>query len=517
MRFHDLNIIRAKRLGAFYTPHEAAEVLARHAIVTGQERVLEPSVGAGSLLKAATNRAHALTGRNNLDVVVCDIDEHAIDNLRQQFQDRIDYHCGDFLELDPIEYRPFDVILANPPFTRNHSIDEVRRNELRNRFAIKGAAGLWVHFLLHALSFLAPGGRLASIVPGAAFFSNNGNAVLSRLSKSFHSVRLFELAEQPRWIGKADEKGAILLAEGFKDQQCKGIVGRLTVDSNGLSQYAQTRPVGSGYERLIAASKKLSELADLSIGAVTGCNRKFLINEFERREAKIHTSHVVPIVSRAWQVRGLQIDQRKLRQLAAIGHKTWLVLPTRQNSRAYSYLHTIDPQERETVTWFKKRDPWWKVDIGEPCDAIFTYMNNLGPRLVLAGPGLFCTNTLHRVQFHTNVSQQERRAAALCFLTTFGQLAAEMRGRVYCGGVLKFELSEARAFPVLPAKNVSHATFSSVSKLVQQGDLESARLVADEALLAPLLGPTWKTDVDEMALAVKQRRIARNRKNAKSS
>ena len=91
-----------KLVGAFYTPDSTASSLARWAIRTGAESILEPSVGGGALLKAAITRARELRplARDN-QPFACDIDCSAVDRLRSEFGESVEFHAGDFLELEP--------------------------------------------------------------------------------------------------------------------------------------------------------------------------------------------------------------------------------------------------------------------------------------------------------------------------------------------------------------------------------------------------------------------------------
>jgi methylase of polypeptide subunit release factors len=191
-----------KRLAAFYTPDATASSLVRWAIRTGTESVLEPSVGGGALLRAAIIHARELGSPRRLNqTLACDIDGTAVDRLRDEFRETVEFHAGDFLELDPKSYRKFEVVIANPPFIRNHSIDVFRLKYLRKLYSIYGAAGIWVYFLTHSMEFLSQGGRIASIVPRSALFTNYGEAFLRRMCSSFSTVSVYELAEKPGWDG----------------------------------------------------------------------------------------------------------------------------------------------------------------------------------------------------------------------------------------------------------------------------------------------------------------------------
>ena len=145
-------------LSAFYTPASTASCLASWAIRTGQERILEPSFGGGALIEAASTRARFVGNAGSPELVGFDIDKAAVESGQPIYDgEPIRLIWQDFLDVNPAEHGSFEVVLSNPPFTRNHSISPQRRAEIRDRFGTTGAAGIWVHFLLHSMSFLRQG------------------------------------------------------------------------------------------------------------------------------------------------------------------------------------------------------------------------------------------------------------------------------------------------------------------------------------------------------------------------
>ena len=512
MPFEETMPPHPKELGAFYTPKTIAEVLAEWIVRSGSERLLEPSVGDGALLEAAVARARSLLGgESRLRFLTCDLDPDAIAAASQKLPAGSETRAIDFLQLDVGSTGRFQGIIANPPFTRNHTLSATRRKILRNRFNVSGAAGLWVYFLIHALEFLVPGGRLAAIVPASALFSNYGRAVLKRLAMSFATVELRQIVDKPLWVNRAAERGAIVLADGY----CQGssmLPNPVLWSSIGASA-SHGNDCDTAFEELAASSSPFESLATLRIGIVTGYNAVFLINEDERLAMGIDRSDVVPVVGRTRHVPGLWISAADLIDQASVGGKTWLLAPNNisvRGSPARRQLAKISARRRSRTVWFKKRHPWWRIELGPPCNAVFTYMNDLGPRLVLAKDELRCTNTLHQVFFQDTTSEESRIAAALTMISTFGQLAAERVGRSYGGGVLKFELADARRMPILPStKSSLRAPITEADLALRKGDREAARTIADKALIAPLLGRPWCTVVRTMELELTQRRAAR--------
>jgi adenine-specific DNA-methyltransferase len=480
-------LTRVRQLGSYYTPDGTAGAVARWAIRTGHEAILEPSAGGGALLVAAFARASELSLRPAARAMAFDIDSDAICKLNALAMDGLTVCHSDFLEQAISE--KFDLVLANPPFNRNHSLSAGRRAVLRERLKAPGAIGLWGYFLLHALKSLKVGGRVASIVPRSVLFTAHGEKFLKDFCRRFSAVGVYELSSKPSWSNFADEGGAVILAEGFEGVPCSDYRRGVLNDDGTI---ANTQPLQcESYRRVLAQSVALETLAELSIGVVTGRNKVFLLTEIERKSAGLSLAHVRPIVSRSKQLTGLSLSREELHALANDGHKTWLLAPQKLYASVKRYLEVIPLDERESVVWFKKRDPWWKVQIGEYNDAVFTYMNDLGPRVVAVSPGVICTNTLHRVKFKPKTADAQKRAVLLTAISTFGQLAAERIGRSYGGGVLKFELADARRLPIVTGEGFSPELLAKVDRLLKAGAIAEATLAVDEAFMPSIFGSAW--------------------------
>lgn len=214
--------LSVKDLGAYYTPQTIADILAEWVVQTGAETLLEPSIGDGALLRASLACAERkFPDSSRLRLIGCDIDDEAIAGVRSWLASSHALLAGDFLEVHPATMQRVDGVISNPPFTRNHALSRKRREELRQRFAVKGAAGLWVHFLLHAMDFLASGGRMAAVVPAAAMFTEYGREALKRICDNFEHVEFRQIIDRPLWSSHAEERGAIVLARNFGAGPCK--------------------------------------------------------------------------------------------------------------------------------------------------------------------------------------------------------------------------------------------------------------------------------------------------------
>lgn len=502
---------KVRSLGAYYTPDSTALAVARWAIRTGDENILEPSAGGGALLCAAFSHAFTVSNKTLCRATAFDIDPVAIQNLNALENDRLTVTLADFLAVDPSRYHPCDLVLANPPFNRNHSLSPDVRRKLRSRFSIKGAVGVWVYFLIHSLSFLKARGRLASIVPRSALFTLHGHEFLNRLCQSFGSVGVYELRTKPTWSSFAEEAGAVVLADNYLLGTCHEYERGVLNDDGSVEVHSGKE--SRTYNTILRHSRPLQDYAQLSIGAVTGRNSVFLLSESERRDAKIAHSDLMPVVSRRKQIAGLTITTRQLKALAETGEKTWLLRPESLSPAVRRYLSVIPQEDRESVVWFKKRDPWWKVQVAREYHAVFTYMNDLGPRLVRLAPGIVCTNTLHRIEFYPETPETIKTAAFLTPISTFGQLAAEKIGRAYSGGVLKFEIAEARKLPILVmSSGFTVNLLEQVDKLLTAKMHRAAQECVDRAFMPEMFGCGWEGSLRELDLELSELRAARRGK-----
>jgi SAM-dependent methyltransferase len=119
----------------FQTPADLAARLVALLGLAGGERVLEPSAGLGRLLDA-------LAPFRPREIVAVEVAPVCAGELFRQARPDVELRQRDFLAVKPADLgAPFDAVAMNPPF---HLRDDVRH-------------------ILHARTFLRPGGVLAAI------------------------------------------------------------------------------------------------------------------------------------------------------------------------------------------------------------------------------------------------------------------------------------------------------------------------------------------------------------------
>lgn len=118
----------------FQTPPDLARDLVSLLPSVAGMRVLEPSAGLGRLLDA-------LAPFEPSEVVAVEIAPECAGTLFRQERERLTIKQRDFLKCTPSDLGNFDAVAMNPPFTM--------RSDIRH--------------ILHALTFLKPGGTLAAL------------------------------------------------------------------------------------------------------------------------------------------------------------------------------------------------------------------------------------------------------------------------------------------------------------------------------------------------------------------
>ncbi len=199
---HELGLAATDRRGrgVHFTPAEVSRGLVERAVDgwvapgPGGARVLDPACGGGAFLLAA----RSVLGAGTV-LAGADVDGRAVWSARLALRGEI---AVEVVTADPIG-RPatvgsgFDLVVGNPPFLpqrrRATARDDTARSSVRDRFGdVLGpyADGALV-FLLDALERVAPGGRVAMILPWSIVASRDARRLRELLAPDLQHV----------WIG----------------------------------------------------------------------------------------------------------------------------------------------------------------------------------------------------------------------------------------------------------------------------------------------------------------------------
>lgn len=558
-----------KVLGRYYTPEEATRILCLWAIRQAKERILEPSFGACGFLEAAAERLMVLGAvEPRKQLYGCDIDARVFSNYLEPRLgiDRNNPHFlqRDFLCVQPVDFGldAFDAVVGNPPYVSYHNMSAQTRRAaehvaINDGFHLPPKASLWAFFVLHAMPFLRPGGRMAWLLPSSFLFAEYATAVKNYLTRQFKRILIVQLQQRLFLSEGTEELTAVLLADGrCLDAGGRGEVHLVFADALGdLEEGIRAWGHGQGVVRPLhgrvssaflakEATESMNAVAsaghvlcigditDVRIGIVTGANPFFILNQSIAQAHALPHACLCPILAKFSMAPGASLTLADLEHARHQGRRC-LLLSTdhpdleRRGSELRRFLASMPVAQRRSTGTFKKRALWHRPDDGRIPDAFFPYMYHHGPRLILNEAGITSTNTIHRVYFKADACPNGvpgdtwRKACAISILSTFSQLSGELQGRCYGAGVLKHEPSEARQIllvipPSLAVEKV-HAVFQQVDTALREDQSDEARRHADLFVLQALTPREREETIATLGHALnearRRRRRAKNDKN----
>lgn len=503
-----------RALGIYYTPDAVSAALCDWAVRAASDKVLEPSFGGCVfLVHAAAKLRECGASRPFAQLYGCDVDKRAFTHLENAFPKRgIDrrFIKGDFLSIAPSQAfaSGMDAVVGNPPYVSNHNMTAAQRRSARRSadtglLAVRATASLWAHFVNHSLKFLRDNGRVAMVLPGTAFRTDYGQKLLFQISRRFARVDVVQLQQRIFDTQGVREMPAILLCDGWNDgndrnsalthststlEECSQLIRSLRDAKTGSKYVNDTR-----FDAAMSIFRKighhsLGDLASVKIGVVTGANHFFALRSSDCKELRIPSEFTTPFLSQVSMTPGLEVRRQDVSNAVRRNDRCLLLNPPERvaHRAIQAYLNSFPKKERDKNVTFKKRGCWFRPIEGEIPDAFLSYMNALGARLVVNSAGLQSLNNIHRLYFDSRIRQAQVRLAALMFLSTPGQLAAELLGRSYSGGVLKLEPSDAGRMPIPGCGREILRTLESgwltANAFLRDGNYESAVAIADSVI-----------------------------------
>lgn len=540
-----------KLRGGYYTPIALARWMSNWAVRTATERVLEPSCGDGAFIDAATTRLLELGASQEAAVALAQAVEFApteAEKARTRLRINLGIAGNDVVETSDFfawdaeasDDVVFDVVVGNPPFIRYQAFPEPSRTiamDLLVREGLKAnkLTNIWVPFVVGAAARLANGGRLAMVLPAELLQVSYAAQLRAYLVERFERIDVVACNEL--FFDRAEQEVVLLLAEGARDRDDGPCLVALTeaatvadVTSHSaatvltrsepkavehhaekwLKYFLSPREIALMREiRESETATTLSTHGSIDVGVVTGKNEFFVVTA-EQVEAWDLKDYVIPLISRAAQLKGATIDEAEWEALSQAGHRVHLISMAHKKGslpeRVRRYIAAGEAQDFHTGYKCSIRSPWYGVpSIWTPDGFFFRQIYDF-PRVIANRAGATSTDTIHRLR-----TEKPREVIGNLY-THLAGASAEIEGRSYGGGVLELEPTEAERL-LMPKALTQGLPLEEIDRLVRAGRLHDVLEENDALLLRPMgLSASDCAMLKTIWIKMRDRRLSRRRR-----
>lgn len=191
--------LEIKKTGSHYTPSALANFVASNISEAShfeKPKILDPSCGDGSLLKAIKNKIP------NALLYGFDLNENAISetkklgNVQVQKRDFLDYVLSNSENsLFSEEIEKFDIIIANPPYVRTQNLGEKKSQKIAKTFSLSGRVDLYYAFLEGIFKVLKENGIAGIIVSNRFMTVKSGKIVREHLLEHFDILHIWDFGD----------------------------------------------------------------------------------------------------------------------------------------------------------------------------------------------------------------------------------------------------------------------------------------------------------------------------------
>ncbi len=448
--------------GQTFTPIEAVEGMFRWAEGQGAvSRIVDPGAGSGRYV------LHGL--RRNLDAfgIAAETDPLVALLLRANaialgVHDRLQVHLGDYrtLELASIEGRT--LFIGNPPYVRHHDIAVEWKEWYSSSLKALGhassqLAGLHLHFFVKTLA-LAKAGDLGCFITAAEWLDvNYGQSLRDLLTNGLGGKAVFVVAHEVPVFGDAMVTACITcFAPGSEGTQIefKNIASAeelLDLSGGHFAEKARAKAERSWSillrNRQIVQNDGFINLGDLfqvRRGQVTGKNSVWVTdhNRFGLAE-----EFLVPSITDAADIihapNGRIEDLTALRRVIALpASLDELELDRRE--AILEFLEWARSEDADKGFVARNRKPWWKVNMTSVPQVVVTYMGRRPPVFAINTAGASLINVAHGLYPKVQLDPDALEA----LIIWLNHNVRQDSGRVYAGGLTKFEPSEVMRLQV---------------------------------------------------------------------
>lgn len=393
---------------------------------------------------------------------------------------------GDYRELSLAPVPGPTLFIGNPPYVRHHDISPGWKTWYAYCLAhagLKGSqlAGLHLHFFLKTRQLAAPGDFGVFVTAAEWMDVNYGQALRDMLTDGLGGTEIHVVAPELQVFEDAmvsaaitcfapgssldrdrdrerDPATAVRKAEAaatalpslpslplrFQSIQAPGELltlppGREVARETARQERKWSMLLRGGRPPRQPGQMELGELFQVSRGQVTGLNRVWVHSS---AAPALPDAYLVPTITDAADIStapGQEIHSLdRLRRVVCLP-RDLAPLPAAHRRAIETFLAWARQQGAQDGYIARHRKPWWHVHLREPAPIVMTYMGRRPPAFAFNAAGARLINVAHGLYPRQPLTDAQLRRLVQ-WLNANVSIDA---GRVYAGGLTKFEPSEA--------------------------------------------------------------------------
>lgn len=399
--------------GQFWTPVWVAEAMAAYVLECHPDVVFDPAVGAGVFFAAC--RELGYTG----DFAGFESDASTLTQAQSAGLEPRDLCKVEFRDFFEGQKKKYSAIISNPPYLRHHRVPPALKLRLQSHaraaygLEIDGRAGLHVHFLLHCLEHLAPGGRLAFLLPADTCEGVFAGRLWTWITQNYNLQTVVTFAPEATPFPGVDTNVLVVALENTRARPDFVWAKMRVADGDVLRRLlrqelvihpevdAFTRDIAEALDtgltrpawRRNADALQLGDVARVMRGIATGANEFFFLTRQQISEHALQPSWFKRAIGRTRDCSSQILDLERLETLEAAGRPTWLLdlpdVPAEElPAMARKYLHKGERLAVPDRALIRTRKRWYRMEQRTPPPILFAYLGRRSCRFILNRAGV---------------------------------------------------------------------------------------------------------------------------------
>lgn len=363
---------------------------------------------------------------------------------------------GDYRELSLAPIDGATLFIGNPPYVRHHDISPGWKTWYAYCLAhagLKGSqlAGLHLHFFLKTRQLAVPGDFGVFVTAAEWMDVNYGQALRDMLADGLGGTDVYVVAPELQVFEDAMVSAAITCfapdAEApLRFQSIQAPAELLTLPPGreiGREAARQERKwsvlLRGGRPARQPGQVELGELFQVSRGQVTGLNRVWVQGPGAPALPDIYLVPTITDASDISTAPGQEIARLDALRRVVCLPRDLSSLPAAHRRAIDTFLAWAESQGAHEGYIARHRKPWWHVHLRDPAPIVMTYMGRRPPAFAFNAAGARLINVAHGLYPRQPIPEAPLRR----LVQWLNANVSIEGGRVYAGGLTKFEPSEA--------------------------------------------------------------------------